>query len=204
MNVRFLAPACTRVLRRMPFALAAAAAALLAACATPGPLGDDAAASDPTQRHHMIRPPADAPDWAAVRTRVATAVGSSAGVEIGAADAQGFRLQIPVSDGFATGRTEIRPSLAAALDVITSALAAEPAVAIQVIGHTDSQGSEMVNLRLSIARAEAVVEALRQRGISLARLSADGRGEADPITSNATEAGRARNRRVELLLRAMP
>ena len=69
---------------------------------------------------------------------------------------------------------------------------------------TDSQGSEMINLQLSITRAEAVVEHLRQRGIALERLSADGRGEADPLTSNATEEGRARNRRVELILSRQP
>ena len=73
-----------------------------------------------------------------------------------------------------------------------------------VVGHTDSQGSEMHNLQLSIGRAEAVADHLRRRGIALERLSADGRGEADPLTSNASETGRARNRRVELQLRAMP
>ena len=98
----------------------------------------------------------------------------------------------------------IRPSLASALEAIAPALTDDNGVAIKVIGHTDSQGSEMVNLRLSIERAEAVVSYLSERGIALERLSADGQGEADPLTSNATEEGRARNRRVELLLRAMP
>jgi outer membrane protein OmpA-like peptidoglycan-associated protein len=62
----------------------------------------------------------------------------------------------------------------------------------------------MVNLRLSIARAEAVVAYLRERGIALERLSADGRGEGDPLTSNATEEGRVRNRRIELILSRQP
>lgn len=178
---------------------------LLAACATPG-TGDStrAPAADPTARHHVIRPAGAAPDWKAVRERLLATIGARHGIEVSAADERGLKMQIPVADGFASGSSEIRPSLAAALDVIAPALAAEPAVAIQVIGHTDSQGSEMVNLRLSISRAEAVTEELRKRGVSLDRMSADGRGEADPLTSNATEQGRARNRRVELVLLAMP
>ena len=176
---------------------------LLAACATPGPSGTPASA-DPVERHSMIRAASAAPDWTQVRERLSSAISAAPGIEISAVGASGLNIQIPVANGFASGRSEIRPSLAAALDVIAPALAAENAVAVQVIGHTDSQGSEMVNLRLSIVRAEAVVEALRQRGVSLDRLTADGRGEADPLTSNATEDGRARNRRVELLLRAMP
>lgn len=178
---------------------------LVAACATPGVLDSSGTPTDERiERHHTIRPASAAPNWKAVRERLLASIDSRHGIEISTADARGLKMQIPVADGFASGSTEIRPSLAAALDVIAPALVAEPAVAIQVIGHTDSQGSEMVNLSLSISRAEAVVEELRKRGISLDRMSADGRGEADPLTSNATEEGRARNRRVELVLRAMP
>jgi outer membrane protein OmpA-like peptidoglycan-associated protein len=90
------------------------------------------------------------------------------------------------------------------LDALAPVLAAEPQTALQIVGHTDSQGSEMHNLQLSISRAEAVADYLRARGIALDRLSADGRGEADPLTSNAQESGRARNRRVELILHPLP
>ena len=144
------------------------------------------------------------PDWPALKQRLAGATSGVKGIEIGQADKQGLRLQIPVADGFASGKTEIRPSLANALDALAPILAPEEGAAVKVVGHTDSQGSEMINLQLSIARAEAVVEHLRQRGIALERLSADGRGEADPLTSNATEEGRARNRRVELILSRQP
>lgn len=179
--------------------------ALLTACTTTGILdADGTPAASPTEAGRVIRPAGAEPNWKAVRTRLLAAIDSRHGIEIGAADKRGLKVQIPVAEGFASGSSEIRPSLAAALDVIAPALVAEPAVAIQVIGHTDSQGSEMVNLRLSISRAEAVVEELRKRGVGLERMSADGRGEDDPLTSNATEAGRARNRRVELVLHAMP
>lgn len=186
--------------------LATGFALLLGACATPMPAGPESAPAptDPIHRHALVRPATPAPDWQAVRSRLSGAGGQIPGIEIGPVDRKGFSLQIPVADGFSSGSAEIRPSLGRILDALAAALAGEANVAIQVVGHTDSQGGEMVNLKLSIARAEAVAEHLRRRGIALERLSADGRGEADPLTGNATEAGRMRNRRVELVLRAMP
>ncbi|WP_418647101.1 OmpA family protein [Thauera butanivorans] len=179
-------------------------ALLVQACATTGTADAPAApADDPIHLHALVRQTAPAPDWPALRQAMNEATRSTPGITIGTADAQGFRIEIPVSDGFTSGSTAIRPPLAAALDAIAPLLAAEPGVAVKVVGHTDSQGSEMVNLRLSIERAEAVAAHLAERGIAFERLSADGRGEADPLTSNATEEGRARNRRVELLLREM-
>lgn len=173
---------------------------LLAACATPSPQPS----ADAINRHALVRVPTSEPDWSGLHQRLAGATTATKGIEISRLDKQGLRLQIPVADGFATGKTDIRPSLASVLDALTPILAPEDGAAVRVVGHTDSQGSEMINLQLSIARAEAVVEHLRERGIALERLSADGRGEADPLTSNATEAGRARNRRVELLLTRLP
>ena len=181
------------------------AAALMAACATPGQPPDSAAApGDLIHRHALVRPASPSPDWPAVRERVVRALANLPQVGVGRAEHKGLSLQIPVADGFASGASTIRPPLARTLDALAPTLAAETGISILVVGHTDSQGNEMVNLRLSIARAEAVVEHLRQRGIGLERLSADGRGESDPLTSNATEEGRARNRRVELLLRPQP
>lgn len=179
------------------------ATALIAACATPGTPDAPPAATgdDPIHRHALVRQASPAPDWPRLRQALDEATRGTHGITIGAGDAQGFRIEIPVADGFASGSAAIRPSLAAALDAIAPSLAAEPGLAIKVVGHTDSQGSEMVNLRLSIERAEAVVSHLAGRGLALERLNADGRGEADPLVSNATEEGRARNRRVELLLR---
>jgi OOP family OmpA-OmpF porin len=70
---------------------------------------------------------------------------------------------------------------------------------IEIGGHTDSQGSKGLNQRLSRARAEAVLDALIARGVRLDRLAARGYGEEQPIASNETEAGRARNRRIEFM-----
>jgi OmpA-OmpF porin, OOP family len=70
-----------------------------------------------------------------------------------------------------------------------------------VVGHTDAVGELEANLRLSKARAEAVIEALVARGISRGRLQAFGAGPYAPVASNREEAGRAQNRRVELVER---
>lgn len=71
---------------------------------------------------------------------------------------------------------------------------------ITIEGHTDSQGSDQTNLTLSEKRAEAVAEYLQTRKVANQRLTAVGRGEKEPVADNNTEAGRIRNRRVELLL----
>lgn len=188
----------------LPLLFPVAAAALMSACATPSlPDAPAPAADDPIHRHALVRQAAPTPEWPRLRETLVEATQSTPGITLSAHDVKGLKIEIPVADGFTSGSTTIRPSLAAALDTVAPALVNEPGVAIKVVGHTDSQGSEMVNLRLSIERAEAVVTHLTGRGIALERLSADGRGEADPLTSNATEEGRARNRRVELLLRVM-
>ncbi len=189
-------------LRKSSFPAALLSTALLAACATPG-VGTDAG-TDAIHRHALVRTAPPAPSWSALHEQLGKATAGLAGVEIGSPDKAGFHVQIPVADGFTSGSAAIRPALGRALEALAPPLAAETGVAVRVVGHTDSQGSEMVNLRLSIARAEAVVAWLRDRGIALERLTADGRGEADPLTSNATEEGRVRNRRIELILSPMP
>lgn len=67
-------------------------------------------------------------------------------------------------------------------------------------GHTDDRGEEAFNLKLSEARAKAVVAYLKQQGIADARLSAIGYGETKPIVSNQDEVGRLKNRRVEFVV----
>lgn len=183
------------------FLVSSCIAALLAACATPQPNGADGAYNVNSARKRASAP---ATDWTALRSKLGSALQNVPGIEIGDASAAGLKLQIPVSDGFASGKAELRPPLVRMLDTLAPVLAAEPETAVQIVGHTDSQGSEMHNLQLSISRAEAVADYLRARGVTLDRLSADGRGEADPLTGNAQESGRARNRRVELILRPMP
>ena len=67
---------------------------------------------------------------------------------------------------------------------------------IKVSGHTDSVGNDQSNLRLSEQRADAVMNALIERGVRAEAMNATGMGEADPIASNNTAEGRAQNRRI--------
>lgn len=102
---------------------------------------------------------------------------------------------------FDTGRASLRPDSDAALAQAAQLLAGRPELKLAVIGHTDDQGGADFNLALSRQRAQAVVDALVGRGVDRARLLAEGRGLAQPLASNASEEGRARNRRVELVRR---
>ncbi len=88
------------------------------------------------------------------------------------------------------------------LDPVVEFLANQPAVQVEVIGHTDAQGSETYNQKLSEGRAEAVAEYFESKGIAHARLGSKGRGESQPMASNKTAEGRSQNRRVELRIRA--
>ncbi|HEY9198781.1 MAG TPA: OmpA family protein, partial [Gammaproteobacteria bacterium] len=72
-----------------------------------------------------------------------------------------------------------------------------------VVGHTDSVGSDAYNQRLSEQRAQAVVDYLAGAGVPRERLRVEGRGETEPRDTNATEAGRQLNRRVELYVKPL-
>ncbi len=99
---------------------------------------------------------------------------------------------------FATDSTRLTPTSESVLDRLAKALKGRPDVKrITVTGHTDSVGSAAYNQRLSERRAEAVVDYLAQQGIDRGMLQAVGKGEAEPVASNATAEGRAQNRRVQ-------
>ncbi len=95
----------------------------------------------------------------------------------------------------------IRAGAEAVLQDLYAGLAADTAKAIVIEGHTSSEGSDAHNLDLSKRRAQAVVDELVRRGLARARISAAGRGEAEPIAGNDDETGRAMNRRVEVACR---
>ena len=76
-----------------------------------------------------------------------------------------------------------------------------PEVNVEVTGHTDSVGTTSGNYNLSVSRANAVKAYLVEYGISRSRITTRGEGETKPVEKNSTEAGRAKNRRVEFLFR---
>jgi OOP family OmpA-OmpF porin len=101
---------------------------------------------------------------------------------------------------FETSSAVIRPiwySLAK-LDSVAAALVANPAVRVEIAGHTDNVGSAESNARLSQARAESVRRYFIGKGVAADRMEARGYGESRPLTTNDTVDGRAANRRVEM------
>jgi len=95
----------------------------------------------------------------------------------------------------------LRPEALPALEELVAFVAEHPQATLEIVGHTDSAGSEPYNLALSIRRAEAVVAYLVERGADPARLTAVGMGESQPIADNATKEGRAANRRIDVHVR---
>jgi outer membrane protein OmpA-like peptidoglycan-associated protein len=99
---------------------------------------------------------------------------------------------------FGTAKADLPPGDIPSLDQIATVLVEYPELKVRIEGHTDNSGRDETNLALSQKRAEAVMEALVQRGVAGERLTALGIGEARPIASNETQAGRSQNRRVEI------
>jgi outer membrane protein OmpA-like peptidoglycan-associated protein len=101
---------------------------------------------------------------------------------------------------FDTNKSVVKPESKASLDEIAKLLKQDPTLKLKVVGHTDMVGSPEANMALSQARAEAVVQALvAEGGVTAARLKGYGVGPLAPVASNDTDAGRAKNRRVELV-----
>jgi outer membrane protein OmpA-like peptidoglycan-associated protein len=100
---------------------------------------------------------------------------------------------------FDFGKSDVKPESEPALKELTAMLQANTALKVWVVGHTDNVGSAESNLTLSGARAAAAIKALALRGIGANRLAPHGAGPYAPVASNATDEGRARNRRVELV-----
>jgi outer membrane protein OmpA-like peptidoglycan-associated protein len=103
---------------------------------------------------------------------------------------------------FDTNSAVLKPASASQLDEIAKYLVANPKINLLVVGHTDNQGALDFNVELSRKRAAAVVQALvSKQGIDAKRLVPRGVGMLAPVESNRTEAGRVKNRRVELVER---
>lgn len=86
------------------------------------------------------------------------------------------------------------------LRALAGTLQRYPGSEVLIVGHTDSQGSDDYNMRLSLRRAEAAANYLVAQGVARNRIRTSGRGEMEPIASNETEAGRQQNRRVEVAI----
>jgi outer membrane protein OmpA-like peptidoglycan-associated protein len=155
------------------------------------------------------------------RALIGAAVGAAAGAGIGAymdrqeeelrqstrgtgieVDRRGddIVLNMPSSVTFGFDSSELTMSARNALNDVASILTQYTDTRVNIAGHTDSTGNADYNQRLSERRAESVGNYLAQSGVSRNRLRMTGYGQSQPVASNATEEGRAQNRRVEITL----
>ena len=100
---------------------------------------------------------------------------------------------------FETGKADLKPESMVEINRIAGLMKDNPGLEFEVQGHCDATGSDKVNDPLSQKRAEAIVAALVEEGIAEARLSPVGKGSRQPVATNSTEEGRAKNRRVEFV-----
>ncbi len=123
------------------------------------------------------------------------------GVQVSRTADDQLKLNIPNDVSFDLNSAAIRPAMRGVLDPFASQLRGDANARVSIVGHTDSSGSDAVNDPLSVQRAQSVRDYLVARGVPAVHMQIAGRGEREPVASNATEEGRARNRRVEIYLR---
>jgi outer membrane protein OmpA-like peptidoglycan-associated protein len=139
-------------------------------------------------------------NWGAIKDKLGIATKGS-GVQVSEQQDGALKVNVPGSVSFASGSASIEPKLHPTLDKVAATLNEYAQTSVTVVGYTDSVGSAEANRELSRRRAAAVADYLGQHGVSPSRMTVDSRGEEEPIASNDTEAGRAQNRRVEMLVR---
>jgi outer membrane protein OmpA-like peptidoglycan-associated protein len=111
-----------------------------------------------------------------------------------------LKVVVPSDIAFDPNGFALKPGLRSMLDRFSGLLAGDRNVQLTVVGHTDTSGGDAVNNPLSLDRAQSVRDYLVGRGVSATQIRTVGRGAREPIADNGTEAGRARNRRVEIFL----
>lgn len=111
-----------------------------------------------------------------------------------------LKLNIPSDISFDTGRYNIKPNLQPVLDQFAQGLNSQPNTEVRIVGHTDNTGSDAVNNPLSVNRAQSARDYLASKGVDARRISTEGHGSKQPVADNSSEAGRAKNRRIEIYL----
>ena len=124
---------------------------------------------------------------------------AGSGIDVSETD-NGAAILVNLPDGvtFDVASYALKPSFRATLDQVAESLIKYPNSLIDVYGHTDSTGSDAYNQTLSENRARTVANYLIARGVPAARIRSQGFGETMPVADNTTEAGRTKNRRVEI------
>ncbi|MWV17649.1 OmpA family protein [Pseudomonas sp. L-22-4S-12] len=119
---------------------------------------------------------------------------------------QGDNIQLimPGNITFATDSADIASNFYTPLNNLATSFRQYEQNSIEIVGHTDSTGSHAYNMNLSQRRAQSVANYLLAQGVNATRVTTRGAGPDQPIASNASEAGRSQNRRVEINLRPLP
>ncbi len=99
---------------------------------------------------------------------------------------------------FKNNGSELAPESHAELDSIAAILIKYPQATVNIVGHTDSSGSEAYNQKISEERAKSVSDYLQEKGVKKSQINASGEGESNPIATNKTAEGRSANRRVDI------
>uniref|UniRef100_UPI0025F49F28 OmpA family protein n=1 Tax=Rugamonas sp. TaxID=1926287 RepID=UPI0025F49F28 len=120
------------------------------------------------------------------------------GVKVSQTADNRLKMDIPSDVSFDTSRADIKGNFRPILDRFAATLNDNPAATVNIIGHTDNTGSDAINQPLSVERAAHTRDYLALRGVAPTRVVVEGRGASEPVASNDSDAGRARNRRVEI------
>lgn len=139
------------------------------------------------------------PEMEATERQLSTAL-SGSGVSVAKTTDERLWITLPGDLAFQPNRSALKPGATAVLDKIVVSLRGLPGADLRIVGHTDSKGAAAANDALSLDRAASTRDWLVARGLSPVRIAVAGRGSRDPLASNDDEAGRASNRRVEILI----
>lgn len=209
---------------KLPLLLAAGSLAFVAACDTAGPNGNQNArqgaligagvgavtglihgsSADDRRRSAILGAAIGAAGGAAIGNQLdkqEEELRASLGNDVGIVNnGQNLTVTLPQDILFATNSTEVSGRSQADLFTLAGSINQYPNTTVNVIGHTDDVGGSDFNQDLSQRRAQAVTSVLINAGVSPARIISTGRGEFQPIATNATAEGRQANRRVEVVI----
>ena len=143
-----------------------------------------------------VTPPSS---WADSRINNLTALATQQGYEV-EREGEQIRLLIPVDGNFHPKRTLLLPSGLVPLSKVAQALKTDGESRVSVVGHSDSDGSDELNRKLSMERAQAVASVLRLGGIERHRMHLQAMADLQPRADNSSYIGRKLNRRVEIIL----
>lgn len=141
-------------------------------------------------------------DRAERELRDAMAPAASAGATVERVAPDEIRIRMPSDITFDFNRADVKYEFMPRIRDLARTLGRHPGMSVAVIGHADAIGSDDYNLRLSERRARSVGDALTDFGIGYSRIDTRGMGEWEPIATNASDWGRAQNRRVEIRVRS--